>query len=93
MESFTRILDGLDPDVRIDAPALDVLAVVGAVMLDWTNDPTASAGLALAVYRRLTDRGLVCRQLAPAPAPAGGAAGRRVSPSPDGSTHPRTPNP
>jgi hypothetical protein len=67
---------------RVEGSAIEVLGVVALVAAEFLGaEGPAPLALTMTVYRRLADRGLVCRQLAPVDGRASGPA------SPDAS-HP-----
>jgi hypothetical protein len=55
----------VDEAQLLDGSALDVLGVVALVLADYLVDDVAAVVVTMAIYRRLTDRGLICRQVDP----------------------------
>ena len=55
----------VDDAQLVDGSALDVLGVIALVLADALGDESAAIVVTMAIYRRLTDRGLICRQVDP----------------------------
>jgi hypothetical protein len=57
--------------LTVEGPLLVVLGTVAIAIAEALGDPDAAAAVAMHAYRKLADRGLVCRQATPAGQPVG----------------------
>jgi ketosteroid isomerase-like protein len=57
--------------LTVEGPLLLVMGTVAIAIAEALGDPDAAAAVAMHAYRKLADRGLVCRQTTPAGQPVG----------------------